>query len=201
MTTGAGTVRGMTRDEAIVTDAFRNTGASSSRDAGGKGIAPVLLFALFMVLLLLALVAGLRSYSNEVDSSNESKESRLSVGFLVNTVRNFDTTGFIRTSDGPEGDALVLVQYANDMEFETRIYKYDGNLMQEYAVAGTPYTPQNATVLFPTEQFAFDVEGELLTIDTDEGTANVALRCADPLASGSESASGSMIISGEVILS
>lgn len=146
-----------------------------------KGIAPVILFALFVILLLLTLVSGLRSYASEVTSSNDSKATRLSVGFLANTVRGFDSSGFVCTGNGPEGKALVLVEHTPAGVFETRIYAYQGNLLQEYALAEAAYSPESATVLFPTDEFSFDVSDGLLTIQTQAGTAKVALRSADPL--------------------
>lgn len=154
-------------------------------DGGGsrKGVASIVLFALFVVLLLVALVAGLRSYAGEVGASNASKEARLSVGFLANTVRGFDSEGFLAEGAGPEGEALVLLERTPAGTFETRIYRFEGSLVQEYAVSGAPYTPANAQALFPTKTFAFAVEGGLLTIDTDAGQACVALRSAHPLAS------------------
>lgn len=146
-----------------------------------KGIAPIILFALFVILLLLTLVSGLRSYASEVASSDDSKATRLSVGFLANTVRSFDSSGFVCTGNGPEGEALVLVEHTPAGAFETRIYAYQGSLLQEYALAEAAYSPESATVLFPTDEFSFHVSDGLLTIQTEAGIANVALRSANPL--------------------
>ena len=162
-------------------EAMASMGKKRTSGEATKGIAPIILFALFVILLLLALVSGLRSYASEVASSDESKATRLSVGFLTNTVRSFDSSGFICTGDGPEGEALVLAEHTPAGVFETRIYAYQGNLLQEYALADAAYSPESATVLFPTDEFNFSVDGDLLTIQTQAGTANVALRSADPI--------------------
>lgn len=166
--------------------AGKGDAATPAKKAAGsteatKGIAPIILFALFVILLLLTLVSGLRSYASEVASSNDSKATRLSVGFLANTVRSFDSAGFVCTGNGPEGEALVLAEHTPAGVFETRIYAYQGNLLQEYALAEAAYSPESATVLFPTDEFSFSVDGDLLTIQTQAGTANVALRSADPI--------------------
>lgn len=163
-------------------DAMAAIGKRPAHAETSKGIAPIILFALFVILLLLALVSGLRSYASEVASSDDSKATRLSVGFLANTVRSFDSTGFISTGAGPEGDALVLVEHTPAGVFETRIYAYEGNLLQEYALAESDYSPQSATVLFQTDEFDFSVDGNMLTIKTQAGTANVALRSVHPVA-------------------
>lgn len=163
------------------TDAVASMGKKPAHGEATRGLAPILLFALFVILLLLTLVGGLRSYAAEVASSDQSKATRLSVGFLTNTVRSFDSTGFVGTGNGPEGEALVLAEHTPAGVFETRIYAYQGNLLQEYALAEAPYSPESATVLFPTDEFSFSVDGDLLTIQTQAGTANVALRSADPV--------------------
>ena len=180
----------------------KNRGARPEAGGSAKGIAPVLLFALFVVLLLLVLAMGLRSFAAEVTASNASKDARLSVGFIANTVRGLDSTGFVRTGEGPEGKALVLVEHVSVGDFETRIYKHDGNLVQEYAPADAPYSPEAAVAMFPTEKFEFFVERGMLTVDTDQGDASVALRSVRPLdetGGGADPADGD-IISEEVVL-
>lgn len=171
----------MTNVPSTKSDAMVTIGKKGAHREQTKGIAPIILFALFVILLLLALVAGLRSYAAEVASSDESKATRLSVGFLANTVRSFDSTGFVSTGEGPEGEALVLVEHTPAGDFETRIYAYQGSLLQEYALADADYAPQSATVLFQTDEFDFSVSGNLLTIKTQAGTANVALRSVGPV--------------------
>lgn len=190
----------MTKGAAAVVSLGRPKGPSPDGGAA-KGVAPVILFALFVVLLLLALVMGLRSFASEVTASNASKDARLSVGFIANTVRSLDSAGFIRSGEGPEGEALVLVEHVSVGDFETRIYKHDGNLVQEYSPSEAPYSPETATVMFPTEEFEFFVERGMLTIDTDQGNTNIALRTAYPLDEddGTDPANGA-VISKEVVL-
>lgn len=164
------------------TDAVVSLGRKHASRGDSKGVAPIILFALFVILLLIALVAGLRSYASEVSSYNDSKATRLSVGFLANTVRGFDTTGFVSRGEGPEGDSLVLMQHTSAGDFEVRFYTYEGNLLQEYVSAGSEYNPPYATKLFPTDEFTFDVDGSLLTINTQAGSVDIALRSSAPLA-------------------
>lgn len=171
----------MTPTSSAKGDAMNSIGKKVTHNEAAKGIAPIIIFALFVILLLLALVAGLRSYASEVASSDDSKATRLSVGFLANTVRSFDSTGFVCTGEGPEGEALVLAEHTPAGVFETRIYAYQGNLLQEYALSEAAYSPESATVLFPTDEFSFNVSDDLLTIETQAGTANVALRSSAPV--------------------
>ena len=77
---------------------------------------------------------------------------------------------------GPEGRSLVLTERLANGTYETRIYLYRGQVVEEYSVAGTPYTPDKATPVVATGTFDFTYSQGLLTIVTDEGRAEVALR-------------------------
>ena len=192
----------MTQQPAQIQPVIPGKPKRPSSSERSKGIAPIILFALFVVLLLLVLVAGLRSFASEVASSNDSKDARLSVGFIANTVRSLDSSGFIRVGEGPEGEALVLVERVSVGDFETRFYLHNGNLVQEYTPADSPYSPETATVMFATEEFEFYVEKDMLTVSTDKGNANVALRSAFPVDDSDErrDPEDGAIISEEVVL-
>lgn len=77
---------------------------------------------------------------------------------------------------GPEGRSLVLGEETDAGSYELRMYLYDGNVVEEYSVAGAAYTPTRAQVLFKSSTFEFELDGKLLTIITDQGKTEVALR-------------------------
>jgi hypothetical protein len=70
----------------------------------------------------------------------------------------------------------VLVERLRSGTYETRIYLYQGHVVEQYAVAAKPYEPEKATPIVPSETFSFSFEDGLLTITTDAGSAEVALR-------------------------
>lgn len=137
----------------------------------------VLLFAVFVVVDLLALVAGTSSYSSLNKMQQENDSRIMSLGPIVSSVRANDGADSVRTSaDAPEGEALVLVQSDSEGTYETRIYLYEGKIMQEYTLAGSPYAPDKATTLAESSVFEFDYDDGLLTITTDYGVSKIALR-------------------------
>ena len=137
---------------------------------------PLLLFAVFVMVLLLALTAGARSYKSLVDMQASNDRRIMTTGPLVSAVRANDLADSLSVGFGPEGDALVLSQSDLEGTYETRIYLYEGNIMQEYALASMPYDPQKATALAKSDTFRFDYEDGLLVISTDAGEVHVALR-------------------------
>ena len=48
--------------------------------------------------------------------------------------------------------------------------------MQEYRLTGTKYTPSKASKVTKSSSFAFTYDNGLLTVSTDQGTCEVALR-------------------------
>lgn len=79
---------------------------------------------------------------------------------------------------GPEGRSLVIVEELQSGTFETRFYLYQGRVLQEYSIAGTPYTPEKASIVADSDTFEFTYSKGLLSVTTDQGTSNVALRSA-----------------------
>lgn len=137
----------------------------------------LLLFSVFVVVDLLALVSGTSSYGSLTKMQAKNDASIMTLGPIVSAVRANDTENGVRkSSDAPEGEALVLVESDSEGTYETRIYLYEGNIMQEYALAGSPYTPSKATVLAQSSTFSFTYDDGLLTVATDAGTTQIALR-------------------------
>ena len=89
-----------------------------------------------------------------------------------------DAADAVEEGIGPEGRALVLGEHLESGTYETRIYQYQGNIVQEYAIAGHDYAPDRAQVLAASAIFDFTYAGNLLTVTTDQGSFDVALRSA-----------------------
>ena len=72
----------------------------------------------------------------------------------------------------------MLTERLDSGTFETRIYAYQGSIVEEYALADAPYDPSKATAIVRSSVFDFSYGGGLLTIVTDAGQTSVALRAA-----------------------
>ena len=82
----------------------------------------------------------------------------------------------VRVGVGPEGPSLVLVEYLDTGTYETRIYLINDAIVEEYAVSGTPYDASRSVKLADSSKFDLSYDSGLLTIKTDQGTTEVALR-------------------------
>lgn len=70
----------------------------------------------------------------------------------------------------------MIVQNLGSGTHETRLYIYKGSIAQEYSLTGTEYTPSKASKITDSSSFAFTYDNGLLTVTTDQGICEVALR-------------------------
>ena len=134
------------------------------------------LMAVFFLVMMGSLTAGATIYRNVASVRNQTDDLHLQSGLMVNIVRMNDMADAVTTAPGPEGEALVLVEELESGTYETRVYHYQGAIVQEYAIQGRPFNPDNAVKIVDSATFAFQFEDGLLSIQTDDGTFHAALR-------------------------
>lgn len=188
----AGTAPGGSADggarEDMLLDAIEEARFASGAGAGsGAGVLAVsghaftvALFALFVVALLLAILAGTGVYRALRAADGAASDERLSTSLIANAVRATDAAGSVSAAEGPEGPALVLTEHLDSGDYQTRFYLYRGFVVQEYALADALLAPDAATPVVESASFSFELdEGSgLLRVSTDAGEVLVALRSA-----------------------
>ena len=142
----------------------------------GTHLFTILLLAVFFVVLMIGLAAGAAMYEAVANNQLDTNGARMQAGLLASSVRANDSANSIGTGQGPEGRALVLTDSNETGSYELRIYLYQGQIVQEYSVAGSEYTPARAQPLLASSSFDFEQYGNLLVIRTDQGATNIALR-------------------------
>lgn len=137
----------------------------------------VVLLAVFFIVLMAGLAVGVAMYQAVANNQLETNAARMQAGLLASNVHVNDVANAVGTGNGPEGRALVLSERAGDGgAYEMRIYLYEGNVVQEYSLAGAAYTPERAQPLISSSSFDFALHGNLLVIFTDQGATNITLR-------------------------
>lgn len=136
----------------------------------------VVLLAVFFIVLMGGLAAGVAMYQAVANNQLDTNNARMQAGLLASNVHVNDTYDALGTGNGPEGRALVLTERLDTGSYEMRIYLYKGQIVQEYSIAGSAYTPERAQPLLASKTFDFELHGSLLVIHTDQGSTNVALR-------------------------
>ena len=103
---------------------------------------------------------------------------RLGLSLINNSIHLNDVANAVGVGNGPEGQSLVLTENLDSGSYETRIYSYQGTIVEEYAAAGTAYTPEKARDVVASSTFDFEYANGLLTVYTDQGATRIALRSA-----------------------
>ena len=162
-------------DDRLIVSALERAEAPH-RDRVRTRVFALVLMAAFFLTLMAGLAAGMSVFSSVSNAQARVADTHLTAGYLANIVRMNDRAASVEAGQGPEGPALVLVENLDTGSYETRIYRYAGSVVQEYAVSGREYRPEDAVRLFDSSEFSFDVRDGLLTITTDAGSHSVALR-------------------------
>lgn len=144
----------------------------------------IALMLVFFIALMGCLAAGALVYRAAAEAQEQALDLHLESGLLVNTVRAYDLADAVSLGEGPEGTSLVLTRTMPNRVYETRIYQYQGHVLQETTIAERPYSPEGATELLETAVFDVSLEDDLITFETDSGSFCVALRSTTDGATG-----------------
>ena len=160
----------MRRDRTPGADAFE----------GVKRVARALYILAFFAVAAGAVVMGVAGLRFVSDADAGAKEVSLVHGVLTNAIKANDLTGSICVGDGPEGDALVMRKSmpSAGVAYETRIYLYQGFVVQEFGLAGYPYVPRDATRIAASSSFSVSMRDGVVRVTTDGEEVSVALRSA-----------------------
>lgn len=151
------------------------TSELEEKDRSGR-IFTMILFMLFVTVMLIAILIGTSVFSALRTTDAQIEESRLSLVLIPNIIRASDEANAVSEATGPEGPALVLTERLETGAYETRIYKHDGYIVQEYALAGTGISPDAADPIVESDVFGFELADGLLTVRTDDGETSIAMR-------------------------
>ena len=135
------------------------------------------LYAMLVAALLLLAVFGAKLYAGLTASRRANERQRAALAYLQSRVAAADAAGAVSLGEGPEGQSLVLRM--GDTGYETRIYLYEGSLVEEDVLTGSAGDPAEAQPIDECTQFSLAWEADgVLKITADEGSALAALRSA-----------------------
>ena len=149
---------------------------SGERRTPSSGVFTGALMVVFFLVMMICLTAGVSLYRNVAAMQARENNLRMQSGLMASIVHMTDMADAVEVADGPQGDALVLVEHLASGTYETRLYLLDGTIVQEYAIAGRDLNPENAIAIMDSEIFEFSFDGRLLTLVTDQGASRVAFR-------------------------
>ncbi len=140
------------------------------------GIYTIGIASLFMVGFFLLVVFGARIYRDTVDSQTGNNDTRAVLAYLSAAVKSGDERGAVSIEPGDEGDILIILSDMEKPEYATKVYLYEGFLMEENTRTDSELNPAFAQKLGRTSTFQIEKQDGRLSIQTDEGNVLVCLR-------------------------
>ncbi|MCR5666848.1 MAG: DUF4860 domain-containing protein [Eubacterium sp.] len=146
----------------------------------GASISMLILYGILIVALLVLTLAGCRLYKVFTNNRMANERERAVLSYLQGKVSSLDVAGAIMVEDGPQGDSDMLVLAEEGTDYETRIFIYDGELMELFTQTSAPTDPDDAEVIAQEDclKITLQSEGALMQVTTSQGTACMAIRSA-----------------------
>lgn len=130
------------------------------------GLLALLIFAVFAACVLAVLLTGARAYKDLTRRDQAAYDSRTCVQYVATRVRQSDTARGIEVAPFEDTQALVLHEESGCV---TRVYWYDGWLMELYSAPGATLSPEAGTKLLEAERVSFSLEDGLLRAEMVSG--------------------------------
>lgn len=103
----------------------------------------LMLFGVFAACLLFLLLTGADIYQKMRDRDTAAYDSRTAVQYITTRVRQADRADRLTVGAFDGSDALILLEETEGGLYETKLYCYDGWLMELYAAADTDLSPED----------------------------------------------------------
>lgn len=141
------------------------------------------LFCVFALSALAVVIIGADVYKSTVAEMGRSYDSRTSVTYIAEKIRQNDRKDAVSVRPFGDGDALVLRQTVNEAVYETYIYADGGKLKELLIPQGLELQPADGQSIMDIQDFQVELTaGSLVTlrVTSADGTLSrmaVAPRC------------------------
>ena len=128
-----------------------------------SGVLVLLVFAVFMVSVLLVLLSGADTVQKLTRRDQRTYQHRTAVQYLTTRVRQSDISGAVAVTEKDGISTLVLTEEIEGCAYETRVYCYDGYLREMFCVKGAALPPTFGEQILPMEDLELDFDGKTIT--------------------------------------
>ena len=146
-----------------------------------SGLLVLLVFAAFMVSVLMVLLTGADVVRGLTQRDEHIFEHRTAVQYMATRVRQADCGDMITLRSFGDGDALILAEEIDGAVYETQVYCYDGYLRELFTAADTPQDAEFGEKIISMQSFSAQLEDGFLEMrltfpDGQEETVCMQLR-------------------------
>ena len=90
------------------------------------GVLVLLVFAVFMVSVLLVLLSGANTVQKLTRRDQCTYHHRTAVQYITTRIRQADSLGAVTSDNTGEISTLILTEEINNLSYQSRVYCYDG---------------------------------------------------------------------------
>lgn len=123
------------------------------------------LFGVFAVCVLLVLLLGADVYQRLTERDSHGYDRRTAAQYITTKVRQADVAESICVSEFDGVETLVFVEEIGGEVYETKLYCYEGWLMELFSAAGNDLSPADGEKILETEAVDFTLEDGLLQVN------------------------------------
>lgn len=140
-------------------------------------VAALLLFTVFAVGVFSVLFGGTRIYRNLVQRDAATYDSRTGCQYLMSKLRQAPEPQAVGVSQFEGLDTLLITETIDGDMLVTRIYCYNGWLMELYSFSDSEFSPEDGEKVLPAKSFSVTQQQDLLLLElTDENGKSYELR-------------------------
>ena len=129
-----------------------------------SGVLVLLVFAVFMVSVLLVLLSGADTVQRLTRRDQRSYHHRTAVQYITTRIRQSDAAGAVSVRSSEAGDMLVLTETIEGWDYETRVYCCEGYLREMFCEAGAALPPEFGEEILPMDSFGASLAGDTLQV-------------------------------------
>lgn len=130
-----------------------------------SGIAALLMLAVFGLGILGVLLGGARIYKDLTACGSDSYDSRTCLQYLRTKLNQSPDPSQIFVEPFGEQEGLFIRQTLNGQTYVTRIYCYEGWLMELFSLDTAGFIPTDGEKIMPLEGLSFHLRENLLTAE------------------------------------
>ena len=148
-----------------------------------EGLGALLLVGVFAVCVLMVLLTGADTYHRLNQRDQSAYDTRTAAQYVTTKLRQADRLDCVSIERFGNSDALVLADEIDGERYVTRVYTYDGYLMELFSSAEDKMNPEDGERLMPLTGLDARLDRRKVTVTCDEGeketTFSVTLRAGE----------------------
>jgi hypothetical protein len=138
------------------------------------------LFCVFAATALMLVMMGANVYQKTVDDMSHNYDTRTSLSYLSEKIRQADALDAI-SADSLNGEpALVLSQTIDGELYETWVYAFEGQLYEVMIPAQMPLEPENGQPIMEIDSFSVDFQDRLVRLSVTGCDGTTSSVCISP---------------------